>query len=104
MRPLRRPLHQIRVFHQLRARPASPHDRAAAYTSIRYGDVLFAGSGETLGEIGKSAVNLISGSAVCGGDVIVFRPTIDLDAKFIGWSTDCRQAVSQKACMEEALR
>ena len=79
------------------------HDRAAAYSRIRYGDVLFAGSGETLEEIGKSAVNLISGSAVCGGDVIVFRPTIDLDAKFIGWSTDCRQAVSQKACMGRGI-
>ena len=79
------------------------HHRAAAYTRIRYGDVLFAGSGETLEEIGKSAVNLISGSAVCGGDVIVFRPTIDLDAKFIGWSTDCRQAVSQKACMGRGI-
>ena len=79
------------------------HHRAAAYTRIRYGDVLFAGSGETLAEIGKSAVNLISGLAVCGGDVIVFRPTIDLDARFIGWSTDCRQAVSQKACMGRGI-
>ena len=79
------------------------HHRAGAYTPIRYGDVLFAGSGETLEEIGKSAVNLINGSAVCGGDVIVFRPTIDLDAKFIGWSTDCRQAASQKARMGRGI-
>ena len=33
------------------------------YTPIRYGDVLFAGSGETIDEIGKSAVNLIPGPA-----------------------------------------
>ena len=79
-----------------------PH-RARAYTPIRYGDVLFAGSGETLEEIGKSAVNLISRSAVCGGDVIIFRPTINLDAKFIGWSTDCRHAASQKARMGRGI-
>ena len=36
---------------------------AANYTPIRYGDVLFAGSGETIEEIGKSAVNLIRGPA-----------------------------------------
>ena len=80
----------------------APH-RAGAYTPVRHGDVLFAGSGETLEEIGKSAVNLIRGSAVCGGDVIVFRPTIDVDAEFIGWSTDCRQAASQKARMGRGI-
>ena len=30
------------------------------YTKINFGDLLFAGSGETLEEIGKSAVNLIT--------------------------------------------
>lgn len=58
--------------------------RTEAYSSVRYGAVLFAGPGETLEEIGKFAVNLIRGSAICGGDVIVFRPIIDLDAEFIG--------------------
>lgn len=80
----------------------APH-RAEAYTPIRYGDVLFAGSGETLEEIGKSAANLIRKSAVCGGDVIVFRPMIDVDAEFIGWSLDCRQAASQKARMGRGI-
>ena len=90
-------------FHITRSKGfVAPH-RAGAYTPIRYGDVLFAGSGETLEEIGKSAVNLIGESAVCGGDVIVFRPTIDVDAEFIGWSTDCRHATSQKACMGRGI-
>ena len=78
-------------------------DRAGAYTPIRYGDVLFAGSGETIEEIGKSAVNLINGAACCGGDAIVFRPTIDFVAKFIGWGTDCHLAASQKACMGRGI-
>ncbi len=84
-------------FHITESKACVAPHRAGEYTPIRYGDVLFAGSGETLDEIGKSAVNLIKGSAVCGGDVIVFRPTIDIDAEFFGWSTDSRQAASQKA-------
>ena len=80
----------------------APH-RVVAYTPVSYGDVLFAGSGETLEEIGKSAVNLIRGPAVCGGDVIIFRPTLELDAEFIGWSMDCRQAASQKAQMGRGI-
>ena len=90
-------------FHITESKACVAPHRAGAYTPVRYGDVLFAGSGETLEEIGKSAVNLIRGSAVCGGDVIVFRPTIDVDAEFVGWSTDCRQAASQKARMGRGI-
>ncbi len=45
-------------------------ERAAGYTPLQYGDVLFAASGETIEDIGKSAVNLMQTPAVCGGDVI----------------------------------
>ena len=90
-------------FHIRESKACVAPDRAVAYTPVRYGDVLFAGSGETLEEIGRSAVNLIRGTAVCGGDVIVFRPAIDVDAEFIGWSTDCRQAASQKARMGRGI-
>ncbi|WP_420634314.1 restriction endonuclease subunit S [Candidatus Palauibacter sp.] len=90
-------------FHITESKACVAPHRAGAYTPVRYGDVLFAGSGETLDEIGKSAVNLIRRSAVCGGDVIVFRPTIDVDAEFIGWSTDCRQAAFHKARMGRGM-
>ena len=90
-------------FHITQSKARVAADRAGTYTPVRYGDVLFAGSGETLEEIGKSAVNLMRGSAVCGGDVIIFRPTIDVDAEFIGWSTDCRHASSQKAHMGRGI-
>ena len=90
-------------FHITESKACVAPHRAGAYTPVRYGDVLFAGSGETLDEIGKSAVNLIRRSAVCGGDVIVFRPTIDVDAEFIGWSTDCRQAAFRKARMGRGM-
>ena len=81
----------------------APETATAAYTPLRYGDVLFAGSGETIDEIGKSAVNMIPGRACCGGDVIVFRPAIEVEARFLGYVTDCRQAASQKACMGRGI-
>ena len=74
-------------------------DSTARYKRLCYGDILFAGSGETIEEIGKSAVNLIQGPAYCGGDVIGFRPSIDTDATFFGYATDCAAASYQKACM-----
>ena len=77
----------------------TPELANTVYTSIRYGDVLFAGSGETIDEIGKSAVNLISGPACCGGDVIILRPGIDADARFLGYAMDCAATARQKACI-----
>jgi len=74
-------------------------ERAVDYTQVQYGDVLFAGSGETIEEIGKSAVNLIESEACCGGDVIIFRPSIEVEPRFMGYASDCSQAVYQKACM-----
>jgi len=74
-------------------------DRAADYTPLHYGDVLFAASGETLEDIGKSAVNLIDGTAVCGGDVIILRPTVPVHAPFLGYVMDCRHSANQKATM-----
>lgn len=78
-------------------------DSVERYRQLRYGEVLFAGSGETIDEIGKSAVNLIEGPAYCGGDVIVFRPSIEVDATFLGYATDSGAAISQKACMGRSV-
>ena len=65
-------------------------ERTLDYTPMEYGDVLFAGSGEPIEEIGKSAVNLIESQAYCGGDVILFRPQIELDARFSGYACQGR--------------
>ena len=74
-------------------------DRVKDYTPIGYGDVLFAASGETIEEIGKSAVNLIKDEAYCGGDIILFRPSIEAHPKFMGYATDFRPATDQKVRM-----
>ena len=73
------------------------------YTPIRYGDILFAGSGETIEEIGKSAVNLIEQPACCGGDVILFRPEREIDARFSGYAIDCPQYQYQKSTMGRGI-
>ena len=73
------------------------------YTLIKFGDILFATSGETIDEIGKSAVNLMLGDVRCGGDVILFRPKCQVDARFMGYSTDSRLARIQKATMGRGI-
>lgn len=86
-------------FHIRESRSRISPERAAAYTELRYGDLLFAGSGETLDEIGKSAANLLREPAFCGGDVIIFRPEIDIDATYLGYAADCAPSRYQKSCM-----
>jgi len=90
-------------FFVRNSRTCVTEEKAADYTPILHGDVLFAGSGETIEEIGKSAVNLISGPACCGGDVILFRPSMEVDANFLGYATDCPQAAYQKSCMGRGI-
>jgi len=74
-------------------------ERASHYTKIRHGDVLFAGSGETLDEIGKSAVNLLESEAFCGGDILILRPSREVNAAFLGYATHSASAAGQKAEM-----
>lgn len=81
------------------ARSFVSEERSNAYTPVFFGDVLFAGSGETIEEIGKSAVNLLEGKTCCGGDVLVFRPLREIDPRFLGYATDCSEAIDQKARM-----
>ena len=77
--------------------------RAKEYTPIDFGDVLFAASGETIEEIGKSAVNLISSESCCGGDVILFRPKREVEAQYIGYAADSMPSAIQKAAMGRGI-
>ena len=80
-----------------------PPAKARAYTPINRGDVLFPTSGETIEEIGKSAVNLIHTQVLCGGDLIIFRPTIPMEPKFAGYALDCPAAQTQKSLMGRGI-
>ena len=78
-------------------------ETAKNYTPIAFGDALFATSGETIDEIGKSAVNLMRTDACCGGDVILFRPENDTVASYMGYALDCRSSAAQKAAMGRGI-
>lgn len=47
-------------------------------------DALFAGSGETISEIGKAAVFIGNEVAYAGGDILIFRPH-DMDGPYLGY-------------------
>ena len=96
-------LYTSHKYHIMGSRTFVTEETAREYTSIQYGDILFAGSGETIEEIGKSAVNLMDSPACCGGDVILFRPDIEIDAKFSGYAIDCPQSQYQKSCMGRGI-
>lgn len=49
------------------------------------GDILFAGSGETLDEIGKCAALKVDEKVYAGGDIIVFTPNADINSVFLSY-------------------
>lgn len=51
-----------------------PSSVTSSTRKIKYGDILFAGSGETVDEIGKCAVYLLKEDGYAGGDIIIFTP------------------------------
>ncbi|HHV38225.1 MAG TPA: restriction endonuclease subunit S, partial [Tepidimicrobium sp.] len=51
---------------------------------IKKNDILFAGSGETLEEIGKCIAYLGEDEGYAGGDIVVFRP-YNMDGEVLGY-------------------
>lgn len=81
-------------IRQVDARVAE--EAADKYTELERGDVLFAASGETLDEIGKSAALMTAETVVGGGDLIVLRPNGEVDPEFLGYATNSAFARAQK--------
>ncbi|GAB4253209.1 MAG: restriction endonuclease subunit S [Saprospiraceae bacterium] len=74
-----------------------PKDVAASAQPIRYGDILFAGSGETAEEIGKSVVYLGNEDAVAGGDIVILRTSNQNYPLFLGFLLNIDSVAKQKA-------
>ena len=74
-------------------------EKSKEYTLIKKGDVLFPTSGETIEEIGKAAVNLLDAPVYCGGDLIIFRPTVPMNPSFSGYMLDSPTSQDQKSKM-----
>jgi len=84
-------IHNVKKFINPEAEPN--------YTNIQYGDILFAASGETFEEIGKSAVNLSQASTCCGGDIIILRPQLGFNPIFLAYATGSFSAQAQKSIL-----
>jgi len=75
-----------------------PEEIVTTTVRIKKGDILFAGSGETNEEIGKSAVYLSDEVCYAGGDTIIFSPKRD-DSLFLAYALNvgnCRKQISEK--------
>lgn len=64
---------------------------------LRYGDLLFTGSGETRDEIGKCVAFLDNITAYAGSDIIILSPYNSYDSMFLGYLLNSPAVVSQKA-------
>ena len=65
---------------------------------ITYGDILFAASGETKEDIGKSVAFVDSFEAYAGGDIIILSTDSSIcDAKYIGYISNSPLSAKQKA-------
>lgn len=77
---------------------ASYIDRDTAQTSkqISSGAILFAGSGETLEDIGKCVAFIDNDKAYAGGDIIIFNPSVEVDSLVLSYILNSPVAIAQK--------
>lgn len=59
-------------------------ESAKKAVKLEKNDLLFAGSGETIAEIGKSAAFIDDFTAYAGSDILIFRPK-DMDGVYLGY-------------------
>ena len=64
---------------------------------LKKGDILFAGSGETKEDIGKSVSFIDDFKAYVGGDVVILRPNNKHNSSFLGYLLNSRDVQKQKA-------
>ena len=71
---------------------------ATAETSkaISKGDILFAGSGETLDEIGKCVAYLDDKEAYAGGDIIILSPYSTINSKYFAYLLNSDVTIRQR--------
>ena len=77
-----------------------PSSVAKMALPIKTGDLLFAGSGETPGEIGRCAAYLGDEPAYAGGDVVVLRP-LGQSSLYLGYLMNQPAVAKQKARMSQ---
>jgi type I restriction enzyme, S subunit len=69
---------------------------AAVSKEIKYGDILFAGSGETVEEIGKAVAYIGTDKAYAGGDVIILSTKKDVNPECLSYALETDLVKRQK--------
>ena len=72
------------------------YDTAKISKQITSGAILFAGSGETLEDIGKCVAFIDEDIAYAGGDIIIFTPTIEINSLVLSYYLNSSIVNSQK--------
>lgn len=73
------------------------NQETARYSNqIKQNDILFAGSGETLNEIGKCATYLGDEIVYAGGDIIILSPNPDIDSLYLSYSLNSDIVLRQR--------
>ncbi len=71
--------------------------------SLKYGDICFAASGETLDDIGKAVAFVDDFEAYAGGDIVIFRPQKEINPIFFGFLLNTPSVVLQKSLKGHGL-
>ena len=81
------------------AEPAAfvSEEDAAKYTPLRRHSIVFAASGESAEDIGKSAMSLLDEPAVVGGDAVVLHPSEDVDPLYLAYALESSPVRAYKA-------
>lgn len=80
------------------------NDVLASPRFFHKGDILCAGTGELVEEIGKSIVYKGALECLAGGDIIILTPTEMMDPVFMNYALNSHQAQSQKSCSKAKLK
>jgi type I restriction enzyme S subunit len=81
----------IKTFHSFISKEVSLQAK-----KLKKGDILFAGSGETKAEIGKSAAFIDDIDAYAGGDIVILTPK-GFDSLYLGYLLNASLVQAQKA-------
>ncbi len=71
-------------------------DVAMTSTKLKFGDILFAGSGETKEDIGKCIAFMHQMDAYAGGDIVIFHPS-KINSLYLGYYLNTPEISRQKA-------
>ena len=71
-------------------------DTAQTSKQISSGAIIFAGSGETLEDIGKCVAFIDNDKAYAGGDIIIFNPSIEVDSLVLSYILNSPIVIAQK--------